>query len=75
MVILLSKILILRNVYKFSKILCFVSDKFIACCSYDKWTTTLNDKHDDFDFEIANFPYLCNIIPLSPAYIVCISPS
>jgi hypothetical protein len=31
-------------------------------------TTTLNDKRNDFDFAIVNFPFLCSNIPLSPAY-------
>jgi hypothetical protein len=30
-------------------------------------------KRDDFDFAIVNFPFLCNNIPLSPAYRVYIS--
>jgi hypothetical protein len=28
-------------------------------------TATLIDKRDDFDFAIANFPFLCSNIPLS----------
>jgi hypothetical protein len=33
-----------------------------------KLTTQLNDKQDDFNFSIVNFPYLCSNIPISPAY-------
>ena len=38
--------------------------------SNSRLTTTLYDKRDDFDFEIANFPFLCSNVhvPLSPAY-------
>jgi hypothetical protein len=36
--------------------------------SNDRLTTSLYDKHDDFDFAIVNFPFLCSNIPLSPAY-------
>jgi hypothetical protein len=36
-------------------------------------TTSLYDKRDDFYFAIANFPFLCSSIPLSPAYGVYIS--
>jgi hypothetical protein len=35
--------------------------------------TQLYDKRDDFSFTIANFPYICSNIPLSPAYGVYIS--
>jgi hypothetical protein len=41
-----------------------------------KLTTQLYDKYDKreyFDFAIANFPYTCSNIPLSPAYGVYIS--
>ena len=41
--------------------------------SNGRLTTTLYDKRDDFNFAIVNFPFLCNNIPLSPAYGVCIS--
>ena len=36
-------------------------------------TTKIYDKHDDFDFSIVNFPFLCSNIPESPAYGVFIS--
>jgi hypothetical protein len=36
-------------------------------------TTTIYDKRDDFDFAIADFPFLCSYIPHSPAYGVYIS--
>jgi hypothetical protein len=38
-----------------------------------KLTTQLYDKQDDFNFAIANHPYTCSNIPLSPAYGVYIS--
>jgi hypothetical protein len=41
--------------------------------SNGRLTTSLNDKRDDFDFAIVNFPFLCINIPLSPAYGVYIS--
>jgi hypothetical protein len=41
--------------------------------SNGRLTTSLNDKRDDFDFAIVNFPFLCSIIPLSPAYVVYVS--
>jgi hypothetical protein len=43
--------------------------------SNGRLTTLLYDKHDDFDFAIVNFPFLCTCsnIPLSPAYGVYIS--
>jgi hypothetical protein len=31
-----------------------------------KRTTQFNDKRDDFNFSIVNFPYLCSNIPASP---------
>jgi hypothetical protein len=36
-------------------------------------TITLYDRHDDVDFSIVNFPFLCSNIPLSSAYSVYIS--
>jgi hypothetical protein len=41
--------------------------------SNDRLTTSLYDKHDDFDFAIVNFLFLCSDIPLSPAYSVYVS--
>jgi hypothetical protein len=41
--------------------------------SNGRLTTSLYDKHDDFDFAIVNFPFVCSNIPLSPAYGVYIS--
>ena len=35
--------------------------------------TSHNDKHDDFNFHITNFPFLRSNIPTSPAYIVLFS--
>ena len=36
-------------------------------------TTQIYDLHDDFDFSIVNFPFLCSNVPESPAYGVFIS--
>ena len=36
-------------------------------------STKLYDKHDDFDFRIVNFPFICSNIPEPPAYGVYIS--
>ena len=38
-----------------------------------KLFTRLDDKRDDFDFHVVNFPYLSNNIPESPAYGVFVS--
>jgi hypothetical protein len=38
-----------------------------------KIMTQLDDKRDDFNFSIVNFPYLCSNIAASPAYGVYIS--
>ena len=35
--------------------------------------TKLYDKRDDFNFPIANFPFICSSIPAAPAYGVYIS--
>ena len=35
--------------------------------------TELNDKRDDFNFPIVNFPFICSKIPATPAYGVHIS--
>ena len=35
--------------------------------------TKLNDKTDDFNFHIVNFPFICSNIPAVPAYGVYIS--
>ena len=35
--------------------------------------TKLNDKRDDFNFPIVNFPFICSKIPATPAYGVHIS--
>jgi hypothetical protein len=40
---------------------------------YKTKPSTLYDKRDEFNFAIVNFPFLCNNIPLSPAYPVYIS--
>ena len=41
--------------------------------SNGRLTTTLYDKRDDVDCAIANFPFLCSNVPLSPAYGVYVS--
>ena len=38
-----------------------------------KYSTTVYDKRDDFDFKIVNFPHLSSNIPTKPAYGVYIS--
>ena len=48
-------------------------DNSINIDSNGRLTTTLYDKHDDFNFAIINFPFLCSNIPFSPAYGVHIS--
>ena len=41
--------------------------------SNDIVSTKIYDKHDDFDFEIVNFPFLDDDVPLSTSYGVYIS--
>jgi hypothetical protein len=36
--------------------------------SNGRLTTSLYDKHDDFDFAVVNFPFLCRKIPAGDAY-------
>ena len=36
--------------------------------SYDIVSTKIYDKHDDFDFEIVNFPFLDGDVPHSTSY-------
>jgi hypothetical protein len=48
-------------------------DILVNIDSNGRLTTSLYDKRDDFYFAIVNFPFLCNNIPLSPAYGVYIS--
>jgi hypothetical protein len=48
-------------------------DNLLNIDSNGRLTTSLYDKRDDFDFAIANFPFLYSTIPLSPAYGVYIS--
>ena len=48
-------------------------DILLSIDSNGRLTTSLYDKRDDFDLAIVNFPFLCNNIPLSPAYGVYIS--
>jgi hypothetical protein len=48
-------------------------DIWLNVDSNDRLTTKLYDKRDDFDFAIANFPFLCSNTPLSPTYGVGIS--
>jgi hypothetical protein len=53
--------------------ICFVFRYIMEMDTYDKLTTQLFDKWDDFNFFIVNFPYLCSNIASSPAYGVYIS--
>ena len=39
----------------------------------DTVSTKINDKRDDFDFDIVNFPYLDGDVPRRPSYGVYIS--
>jgi hypothetical protein len=48
-------------------------DILLSIDSNGRLTTSLYDKRDDFDFAIFNFSFLCNNIPLSPAYGVHVS--
>ena len=41
--------------------------------SNDIVSTKFYDKHDDFDFDIVNFPFLDGDVPRSTSYGVCIS--
>ena len=41
--------------------------------SNNRLHTKLDDKHDDFDFHIVNFPFLSSNIPSSPSYGLYIS--
>ena len=34
----------------------------------DRVSTKINDKRDDFNFEIVNFPFLDGDVPRSPSY-------
>jgi hypothetical protein len=43
-------------------------DILLNIASNGRLTTSLYDKRDDFVFAIANLPFLCSNIPLSPAY-------
>ena len=43
-------------------------DNLLNIDSDGRLTTTLFDKRNDFDFAIANIPFLCSNVPLSPAY-------
>ena len=41
--------------------------------SNNRLYTKLYGKHDDFDFDIVNFPFLSSNVPSGPSYGVCIS--
>jgi hypothetical protein len=45
----------------------FISEYF-DIESNDRLTTTFYEEHDELNFTIVNFPFLCKTIPLSPAY-------
>ena len=52
------------------------SSPYLDCYLYidnGKLTTRLNDKRDDFNFPIVNFPFLSSNIPSAPAYGVYVS--
>ena len=48
-------------------------DSLLSIGSDGQLHTFINDKRDDFNFHITNFPLLSNNIPSSPAYGVSIS--
>ena len=48
-------------------------DLHIEIESERRLRTKLYDKRDDFNFTIVNFPFICNNIPATPAYELCIS--
>ena len=48
-------------------------DLLLSIESDGQLRTSLNDKRDDFNFHITNFPFLSSNIPSSPAYGVFIS--
>ena len=50
-------------------------DLLLSIESDGQLRTSLNDKRDDFNFHITNFPFLSSNIPSSPAYGVFISQS
>ena len=43
-------------------------DLLLSIHSDGQLRTSLNDKRDDFNFHITNFPFLSSNIPSSPAY-------
>ena len=43
-------------------------DLFLEIDKDGKLQSKIYDKRDDFDFQVVNFPFLCNNIPASPAY-------
>ena len=43
-------------------------DFFLEIVQEGKLVSNSNDKRDDFNFPIENFPYLCGNIPASPAH-------
>ena len=52
------------------------SSSYLDCNLYidnGKLSTRLYDKRDDFNFPIANFPFLSSYIPSAPAYGVYVS--
>ena len=48
-------------------------DLHLEIDSEGRLKTKLNDKRDDFNFPIVNFPFICSNIPAAPAYGVYIS--
>ena len=46
---------------------------FLEIDNSGKLSSKLYDKHDDFNFHIVNFPFLCGNIPAPPAYGVFVS--
>ena len=52
---------------------CFIPGFILSIGSDGQLHTSINDKRDDFNFHITNFPFLSSNIPTSPAYGVFIS--
>ena len=62
-----------NNLGQMSNITASYLDLLLSIESDGQLRTSLNDKRDDFNFHITNFPFLSSNIPSSPAYGVFIS--
>ena len=50
-----------------------ILDLYLEFDDSGQLSTKIYDKRDDFNFKNINFPNMCNNIPASPVYGVCIS--